>query len=620
MRRRPLPWLLAGLLAAASTLPAAQALSAPLTAFAAQEPVRLGGRSLIEPGDAFFNGANFAPVTLVYGEHVYVAVRFVAARFRLSIAWNPRRSEVVLGGGRPVQIPSTSALRHPDYSGRFAVSARYLNLSLRGRLVTPSGRVVHLGGAVLPDALYADKTMYMPITLLGRALGAAVVWPRGHAGPTAQGGFSVQIAAPLRRLVPGTVMAVQAVVSGVQASDPLAYHWQLRAPAGLPVPLLDGDSAQSELLALPTYAPAGTYRLSISVRDGRLGRTITTTILIFASGHSAAPGAPPFGYTPETIARAYGIFNVWLQNNLGQGNEIFLYEQQGFNMSDLSGFDAAFGLPAPEISVRPPQSGYLPPGLEATMDVEWAHALAPLARIVVIEDPSQDPSGFPGSLAQSLQTAWFNGSQIASISYGVPMDPGVDSSASSTISALSTEGFSVFAASGDSPVDAPGASLIWPGADPFVVSVGGTSLFERNPAFFLETYWEGPNGTSSYGTTGAGASYWQRAVSGLSHRSVPDVAFDASPRTGVAVYLDGTWWVGGGTSLGAPAWSAIWALCRTGVSGLPAAPLALYAVAQSRFGPYALRNPTHVPFDSRTGLGTPNVGELIYALQQIYGR
>lgn len=620
MRRRSVPWMMAGLLATAAALPAA-ARSAPLTAFATQEPVRLGGRSLIEPGNAFFNGVNFSPVTLVYGDHVYVAVRFVAARFGLSIAWNPRRAEVVLGGGTPVRIPSTAALRHPYFSGRFAVAARYLNLSVRGRFATPSGRVVRLGRAVLPDALYADRTMYMPIALLGRALGAAVVWPRGHSGPTAQGGFAVQIAAPLRRLVPGTVLSVQAVVSGVSSSDPLSYHWQLRAPGGLPVPLLDGDSAQSELLALPTYASAGTYRLSISVRDGRLGRTVTTTVLMAVSGHSpGAPGAPPFGYTPETIARAYGVYNVWLQGNLGQGNEIFLYEQQGFNMSDLSSFDAAFGLPAPEISVRPPQSGYLPPGLEATMDVEWVHALAPLARIVVIEDPTQDLSGFPGSLAQSLQTAWFNGSEIASISYGVPIDPGVDSAASSTISALGSQGFSVFAASGDSQSNSPGSALIWPGSDPNVVSVGGTSLFERNPAFFLETYWEGPNGTSSYGTTGAAASYWQRAVSGLARRSVPDVAFDASPRTGVAVYLDGGWWVGGGTSLGAPAWSAIWALCRTDVAGLPAAPLALYAVAQSRYGPYALHNPTHIQFDARTGLGTPNVSELIYALQQIYGR
>ncbi|EQD35992.1 peptidase S8 and S53 subtilisin kexin sedolisin, partial [mine drainage metagenome] len=264
-------------------------------------------------------------------------------------------------------------------------------------------------------------------------------------------------------------------------------------------------------------------------------------------------------------------------------------------------------------------TGNLPAGLEATMDVEWAHALAPLARIVVIEDPNQDPASFPGSLAQSLQTSFFNGSEIASISYGVKMNPTADSAASATMASLTSQGFSIFAAAGDSKTNAPGASLNWPGSDPNVVSVGGTSLFQRPPpAFFFETYWEGPLLSSAYGPTSVAAPSWQRAVTNQSQRIVPDVAFDANFQTGVLVYLNGSWWTMGGTSLGAPAWAAIWALCRTDAQNLPSAPIALYKVAQSRFGPFAFQNPSHTLFDSHTGLGTPNVSELISALQSIY--
>lgn len=620
MRLRWKSPLLTALIGTALVAPSGVALGAPLVAYAATESVHLGGHSLVEPGDAFYNGKNFAPVTIVYGQHVYVAARFVAAIYHLSIGWASKSSTVVLGNGPPVLVPDTAQMKHPTFSGRFLVEARYLNVTVRGRSYTPSARVVRYGSSVLPDALYASHTMYLPISLLGRSLGAAVVWPKGQKGPTAQGGFAVQIATPLHRLVAGTVLAVQGVVSGVPQSHQISYAWQLRDPKGLEVPLLDGNSAQSEQVALPISTPAGTFRLSVTAHDLTTGQHVTTTINVAVAAHPAGgAGAAPFGFDPATIARAYGIYNVWLEGDLGQGNEIFLYEQQGINMGDIATFDSAYGLPAPELSVIPPVSGSLPAGLEATMDVEWAHALAPLARIVMIEDPTTDPGSFPNSLAQSLQTSFFNGSEIASISYGIAANAAADSAASATISALSGQGFSVFAASGESQTDSPGASLQWPGTDPSVVSVGGTSLFEKNPAFFLETYWEGPYLTSVYGPTSLPSPYWQRAVTGQSNRLVPDVAFDANPRTGVAVYVDGSWWLNGGTSLGAPSWAAIWALCRTDAQNLPSAPIALYKVAQSRFGPYALHNPAHVLYDSRTGLGTPNVSELIYALQQIYG-
>ena len=302
MKRHPAISAAAALLLLTASAP--RVLGAPITAYATVEPVRLGGRSLAEPGDAFYNGRTFAPVTIVYGGHVYAAVKYVAALYHLSVTWRPRQREVVMGSGPPVLVPSTRLMRHPSFSGYYRMQVRYLGLSVRGRAYTPNGKVVRFGATVLPDALYTTRTMYMPLTLLGRAIGASVVWPKGQTGPTAKGGFSVQIAAPIRRLVAGSVLSVQAAVSGAPRNDPLAYVWRLDAPGGLQVPLLGGMTSQSEALTLPASSPTGTYRLTVTVRDTRTGNRVSTTTLLTVTRSTSGPGAPTFGFDPQTIARA----------------------------------------------------------------------------------------------------------------------------------------------------------------------------------------------------------------------------------------------------------------------------------------------------------------------------
>lgn len=617
MRHRLASLALGLLLVSLATAPAAAAYY--VVAYAGPQSLLLNNHSVTPNGDSFWNGAMDTPVTIVYQGRLYIAVKYAAELAHLAISWLPRFAMVQLGGGTPLELMSSRALAPSRFSGPVAVQPRYLRLVVQGQEWTPAGRTFNIGPQRLPDALYTRKTTYMPLSLMADALHMHVTWPTTPETPPAATGLRVHIVSPVRQLQPGSVLDVRAALSGAPANDPIGYRWSLLGPDGLLRPMLGGDTAPQEQVPFAANASVGTYQLHVVVKDGKTGRTSSATLYLDLTGSPPANlQAPPFGFTPETIARAYNIYNTWIGNDYGQGNAIVLYERQGFSYADLSAFDNAFGLPAPSIRVETPGAP-LAPGLEATMDIEWAHALAPLAQLVVVEDVAGGTaSQFPAQLASSLERAAANGTEIASVSYGIPPGSPNQDRASGIFAQLIDHGMSVFAAGGDNFDTNGSPPFVWPAVDPSAVSVGGTTLFEQNPASFFETYWDQPTDASTFGESSEPASFWQESLTGDPMRRIPDVAFDGNPRTGVVVYLDGGWWIAGGTSLGAPAWAAIWALCRTAVPGLPAAPRALYAVAASQYGPGALHNPNQLTYDERTGIGSPDVANLISALRALY--
>lgn len=595
--------------------PGGAATAATVTAYAESQPFLLDGRSVAPPGNAFFNGLSYAPVTLIYQGHVYIAVRYVAELAGVTIGWQPRLSMITLGGGR-MSIRSGPGA-HPDFSGRFSVQPRYLRLTVNGRERTPAGRALQVGSTRLPDALYARSTSYMPVSLLAGVLGLRTTWPPRT---PSTGGFSVSISLPVNSVLPGSVLGVSAEVSGSRPGDSLGFVWAMRAPDGNLAPLMDGMRSPSESIPIGANAERGTYILEVTATDGRTGQRARASVHFRVSG--SPPGnlsLPPFGFSPQAIARAYNIYNTWIGGDFGQGQEIFLYERQGFSLSDLTTFDNAYGLPPANISVSHPGGPPLGPGLEATMDVEWAHAIAPLAQILVVEDVAGgSAANFPQDFANSLRAAAFDGAQIASVSYGVLQNAQDDRLPGQALQGLLDGGMSIFAAVGDNLNISGPPPIEWPAADPSVVSVGGTTLFERNPSSFFETYWNDPYSASSFGQTIFAAPYWQQGLTGNPLRQVPDVSFDGNQRTGVVVRYHGAWWTAGGTSLGAPAWAAVWALVRSAFPSVPTAPRALYGVAQSRFDGSALRTPNRLTYDPRTGIGSPNVANLISALRALY--
>jgi subtilase family serine protease len=271
--------------------------------------------------------------------------------------------------------------------------------------------------------------------------------------------------------------------------------------------------------------------------------------------------------------------------------------------NDLATFSSYFGLPtanfvehkmATSIKV---DSGW---ALEISLDVEWAHAIAPQATILLVEATSNSLTDLLAAVSYATS---YTGVKAVSMSWG-----GSEfSTETSYDSYFSTAGITFFASSGDS-----GAGVIWPSSSPNVVGVGGTTLnLDSSGAVISETAWSGSGGgVSAYEAkpayqTNYGLTYARRAA--------PDVSYDADPNTGVYVY-DSTpyqgsagWWIVGGTSAGAPQWAAIQAL------GLSANNNNFYQDAASSTYASYFRDvtsgsngyPAGSGYDLVTGLGSP---------------
>lgn len=306
------------------------------------------------------------------------------------------------------------------------------------------------------------------------------------------------------------------------------------------------------------------------------------------------PRTLPSAYSPLQIATAYGINQISLasgavnSSNLGAGETIAIVDAyyDPSIKADLTAFSQKYGL-APLnglngngtfTQVDLSNKTLSPAGddwtIETALDVEWAHAVAPKANIVLVEalSDNQDPNtGEPTDLLNAVHyAATTAGAQVVSMSWGINEVPGE----TSWDSFFTTPGVTFVAASGDS-----GAGTIWPAVSPNVVSVGGTTLnLSKTNTISSETGWGYGNWSFYFGGSGGGFSQYEplpsyQANAGISTtytqfnaRLNPDVAYDANPNTGFYVLdgADGGWFVVGGTSAGAPQWSALIAIADQG--------------------------------------------------------
>jgi subtilase family serine protease len=209
---------------------------------------------------------------------------------------------------------------------------------------------------------------------------------------------------------------------------------------------------------------------------------------------------------------------------------------------------------------------------EPTLDVEYAGAQAPGANLIVYEVPSNGFSDF--SLMYS-QMAGDNSAQVVSISW-IACESNVGKSVMKTEDAsfaqMAAENMTIFVASGDFGAygcDAKQLNPDFPGTDPNVATVGGTTL----NATSLFKY----KSESAWSCSGGGASTyfvkptWQKGpgVPNNTKRDVPDIAFDADGNTGYNVYYQGGWIDNSyGTSFGAPNMAGYWALVLEALKGV----------------------------------------------------
>ena len=290
------------------------------------------------------------------------------------------------------------------------------------------------------------------------------------------------------------------------------------------------------------------------------------------SGYSAVP---PSGYTPSQITSAYGLNAITFTsstgspvNGNGAGETIALIEMfsDPHLQSDLDTFDAKYSLPDPALTVVNQAGSQTDSSwtIEQSLDVEWAHAIAPGANILVVEAaPAGSQTQELQNLLNAVNTARNTVGVVAvSMSWGFSEMPNESSYDSFFTTPVGHSGITFIAASGDQ------GTVDYPSASPNVLSVGGTSLnLSGTGTYGSETAWiDGGGGYSHYEPEPS----YQRSVQQTGLRSTPDIAFDADPNTGVEVYStdprsgQGSWQVVGGTSLGAPAWAGIIAIADQG--------------------------------------------------------
>ena len=313
-------------------------------------------------------------------------------------------------------------------------------------------------------------------------------------------------------------------------------------------------------------------------------------------------------YTPVQYRVAYDLNSLYSGQATGRpitgaGKTIVIVDAFGSPtiQSDLQTFDAQFGFPNPKLTID--QFGAIPAfdpnnstmvgwALETTLDVEYAHSIAPGANIVLAETPVAEvegTSGFPQMMNAEESLINSGVGDVISQSFGATENtfPGFSQGNFSSLLDLRyafkdalVHGVTVLGGSGDEGAtndESDAATLYpmrvnsWPSSDPLVTSVGGTMLNLDNNGNRLspDTVWN-----DGFGASGGGQSavfsrpIYQIGVSSVvgKSRGTPDISMSAAVNGAAWVYLsfggeDGPgWYLVGGTSEATPIMAGIVAL------------------------------------------------------------
>ena len=415
-------------------------------------------------------------------------------------------------------------------------------------------------------------------------------------------------------------------------------------------------------------------------------------------------------FTPVAMQNSYNLVPLYAAGLTGRGKTIAVIDSFGSATiaNDLNVFSTAFGLPhlcgeagvtctpgmptfnilqvqgSPPPNPPPPNNGTGQENhnlwaVEVSLDVEWAHAIAPEANIILVTTPTAEVLGVQGFSQMMNAVQYVVDHHLADvISMSLGAGEGTFSGTASLLNLrkalidAAANHVTVLASSGDggtsnvlkvptkNPNLIPYPSVGWPASDPLVTAVGGTYLC-TNPVTGLgvdstdppvncqsnpgvrEVGWIDSGGGYSIlfprpafqNTLPPGSTYVGSSVGApgpnSQMRGVPDIAFQASARTGPLVYDggEGGWFIVGGTSCSAPQWAGLIAIADQ-IAGHDIGYInpALYQLAagpnySSYFFDVTIGNnqTTSIPgysdspgWDAVTGLGTPNAATLLPAL------
>jgi subtilase family serine protease len=349
--------------------------------------------------------------------------------------------------------------------------------------------------------------------------------------------------------------------------------------------------------------------------------TLTLSGTVIANVATLSSPTGTVAYSPAQIRTAYGMGGLGLDGT-GQTIAIVVAYDDPSIYQSLDAFDSQFGVAATGNSLYEqygPASAFLTvlnqagqttnlpatdpagPGTanweaEAALDVEWAHAVAPGAQIILVEANSQSlPDLMAGVSTASAQP----GVSVVSMSWG--FKEGLDALAQDEAAYdgyFTTPGITYVASTGDYGT----ANPEYPAFSPNVVAVGGTSLtLNADGSYNSETGWGYQSASlGEFVGSGGGISQYeaepayQVGVQSTGYRTTPDVSFVADPLTGAWVadpynlVSTNPWEVSGGTSLSAPCWAGLIALADQGRVSAGQAPLGIASPTDAQKALYSL--------------------------------
>lgn len=383
----------------------------------------------------------------------------------------------------------------------------------------------------------------------------------------------------------------------------------------------------------------------------QLGRILSYTPYHEGTPPSLPLDVPDGGLQPTELLTAYNVNSLTSAGYTGKGQTVVVFTFDGVDQRDLDKFSEWFTLPKFTLEVM----GGMPPERrgEGTMDVQFIHAIAPAARIVLVNARSTTEGGATyeklGTLMEDVDRRYPGAVWSFSIGWGCDrlLARADLAPVRSALARAHRNGTTAFVASGDlAGLECKGGKD-WsdpPSPDdygvdvmaslPEVTGVGGTTLStDARGEWLAEQGWYDVPLTQG---SGGGASVlfarpaWQEASERSGphdKRLVPDVAAVADPFTGVKFVFNGQIQVGGGTSQAAPIWAGLAAVMNQFLVARGLTPLGdfnplLYEIAGGADVP-AFRDvylganavtPVVPGYDMITGLGTPNVDNLMKAI------
>ncbi|GAB2718928.1 S53 family peptidase [Kitasatospora kifunensis] len=359
-------------------------------------------------------------------------------------------------------------------------------------------------------------------------------------------------------------------------------------------------------------------------------------------------------YSPLQYRTAYDLNPLYQEGITGAGRTIVIADSFGSPtiQHDLDVYSAHWGIPSTQVEVV--KWGQVPPfdpknadmtgwAGETTLDVEGAHALAPGAKIVLLETgvaETEGPVGVPELMSGINHLVNTDDADVVSMSWATSEGqfPGFDQGDYTSLTTLryafvnaAKHGVTLTASSGDGGGDSKKLDAAWPAGDPLVTAVGGTELAlnDQGTRTAPDIAWSGSGGEQSKVFARPGYQDPVRSVVG-DHRGTPDVSMAGSPNGALWLYSSfdpaNTGWTadGAGTSESSPLFAAVVALAdqaaghRLGVIDNDLYRLyahhsaALVDVTSGSTGPNGY---TAGPgYDQATGVGTVDAAKLVRAL------